>query len=1349
MPIAPRQSVARRLASKVVNPAFFSLLLDAHPEPLDVALLVVGSLVAVAAGMPFPLLCIYFGKLVDDLNSSACIDEPPANLEEMVRRKVIIVALFAVANFATIYVYMGCWTLFGERVVRRLRTRYLRALLRQEAAYFDTMPAGEVAARLDGDLHTIQQGVSEKVGIYVASVSNFITAYIVAFVVDSRLAVILFALVPAYYAMVHIGKYFSQKYSKTVDAAVAEASSIAAESLSNIQVVQAFRLESRLETIFADHLLKAQPAAVRRFIAAAIQLGFLFFVAHTANSVSVWLGSGQIADSVVNDTGFTFGRVYTCLLVLINASFMLTQVSPFLNIFSSAATASTKLLETIDRASHIDGTSDYHGEIPSTPFRGAIDFSSVTFTYPSRPAAKVLDSLTLSIAANQTTAIVGSSGSGKSTLASLIPRIYDVDSGTITLDDAPLSSLNARWLRSHVAIVEQNPSLFDVSIVENIAFGLVGSARPGHSLLQECVADGGLGLVAEAVRKQGTSLELAASGSATAKTVVRLVMDAARRAGVLDFAGTLEHGMATAVGPGGSRLSGGQKQRVAIARALVRDAPLLILDEATSALDSASEKAIQAALEEVCRGRTIIMIAHRLATVKNADKIIAMAKGKVVEEGTYDELLAKGGLFAGLVRAQDLEAQEDRDAAQPLIDAGEASSASAAMAGPEKDMTDVDIDSDGDDDEDLPLLESQEEKQNNSKSPQQTSTDKAPSFLTTFVEVVSMARPWRTYVLTGILAATIVGCSHSGEALIFGNMIGHLTPCRGEAAVRWAGVFFSRLFFLLAIANFSANVIRGTSFGYVAEKVLFKTRILTLRSLLHHDVSWHESAGRTPDNLLAQLTTDTNSLSGMTGSVLGIAYSIVVSLGLGIVLAHIVAWKIAIVLLATVPVLLAAGFMRLRALAQFHEKHAKAFNQSVAVAKEAVDRIQTVAAFALEDLSLRVYGRALRAPYAATLRGIVTSNFWLALSFSVTNLIYALAYWWGAKQTANGNYTQTQFFVVLPALLFSAQSCGQFFSLAPDISRAAVAARRILGLIDDMPPAAPSAEVLDVRHQNNHSAADQDDDDDDDSAVGMMPMKELGGGNRPLNAGLGVSVSFEDVRFAYPSRPNVPVLKGLDISVSPNQFVALTGPSGSGKSTAFALLERFYRPTSGSVKLDGKDVASGTDASFRDDIALVPQASVLFDGSVAFNIGLGAPVGVRVSRADIEAACMAANIHDTIMSLPEGYNTRCGRNGSQFSGGQLQRLSIARALLRKPRLLLLDEPTSALDAESERIWQTTLNRISRDMTVMVIAHRLATIRKADKIFLIDGGRCVDSGSHDELLVRNEAYKSSVVHQTLQ
>lgn len=1035
---------------------------------------------------------------------------------------------------------------------------------------------------------------------------------------------------------------------------------------------------------------------------------------------------------------------------------MLTQVSPFLTTFSSAAAVSTKLFETIDRPSQIDGTSDFAGHIPAT-FTGEIEIRNVSFQYPSRPGATVLDHLSLTIEAQKTTAIVGSSGSGKSTLASLIPRIYDVDAGEILVDGTDVNQLNARWLRSNVAIVEQNPALFDVSIAENIAFGLIGSARRDHAFLREGVVGGALGGAVEAVQTKGVSLEKAADAAATpaVKKVLALVLDAARRAGVMDFAGKLEHGMATRVGPGGTQLSGGQKQRVAVARALVRDAPVLILDEATSALDSASEKAIQASLEETCQGKTIVMIAHRLSTIRNADKIIAMAKGKVVEEGGYDELLQKDGLFASLVRAQDIEAEGNRAAVEPLINMGGAGEASSAAANPEKDLTDVDMDSDDDDDdEDLPLLESQETK--HGKVDQK---EKDPSFLSTFVRVIAMSRPWRSYVLIGVLAATIVGCSHSGEALIFGNMIGRITPCRGEAAVRWAGVFFSRMFFLLAVTNFSANVIRGTAFGYVAEKVLVRTRILTLRSLLHHDVAWHESDGRTPDTLLAQLTTDTNSLSGMTGSVLGIAYSIVVSLGLGIIIAHIVAWKIAIVLLATVPVLLAAGFMRLRALAQFHEKHAKAFNQSVAVAKEAVDCIQTVAAFALEDLELRVYRRALNAPYAATLRGIFTSNFWLALSFSITNLIYALAYWWGAKQTANGNYSQTQFFIVLPALLFSAQSCGQFFSLAPDISRAGVAARRILGLIEKMPPGAPTSDIQSTHVERFDNA------EDDEGSMGVQ-MKQFG---RPLNLGLGMSVSFEDIRFSYPSRPNVEVLKGLDMHIKANQFVALTGPSGSGKSTTFALLERFYQPTTGSVKLDGKDISHTTDTSFRDDMALVPQASVLFDGTVSFNIALGAPQGVHVSQKDIEAACVAANIHDTITSLPEGYNTRCGHHGNQFSGGQLQRnaplprnppppkrktnvtatgLSIARALLRKPRLLLLDEPTSALDAESEKIWQTTLDRIARDMTVVVIAHRLATIRKADAIFMVEGGRCVDSGSHEELLQRCESYKASVMHQTL-
>ncbi|OJD40815.1 abc multidrug transporter [Diplodia corticola] len=1350
-----RAGLLARLAGSLIDKDFFPLLLAAQPEKFDVFLLVAGVVGAMCAGLPFPFLGILFGKLVDDLNSSSCDDAPdPARLEHAVRQKVVMVAIVAGFNFALIYIYMGCWTLFGERLIRRLRTRYLSALLRQEAAFFDGMPAGEVASRLDTDLHTIQAGVSEKVGIYIASLSYFLAAYGVAFIMDARLAIILFSLVPTYWAMTKAGGHFTVKYSKRVTGAVAEASSIASECLSNIQIVHAFRLESRLEGIFAGHLLKVQPAAIGQFITAALQLGGLYLIAYTANAVAIWQGSQQIADAIADHSNFTVGRVYTCILVLVDASFILTQVAPFLQIFSGAAVASKKLFETVDRESKIDGTSDFHGQIPPS-FEGGFELQHVRFRYPSRPDAQVLDGVSLSIEPKKITALVGSSGSGKSTLASLLPRIYDLEDGegSILVDGMDIKEMNTRFLRSNTAIVEQNPSLFDVSILENIAFGLIGSPRRDHLFLQDNISNGSLNECVQKVQK-GSTFDMAAD--AACKKTIRLVQEAASRAGVTEFANNMEHGLATRVGPGGRQLSGGQKQRVAIARALIRDAPVLILDEATSALDSFSEQNIQKSLEETCQGKTIIVIAHRLATVKNADKIIVMAKGKVEEEGGYNELIQRDGVFASLVKIQDIQKEEDRAVTQQLIDAGDKGESSAAGSGGrfsdvekrDADMGDVNLDSD-DDDEDLPLLDSHINPELTVVADNKSKHQR--SFISTLIAVIRLARRWRLYVIVGVIAAIIVGGSHSAEALIFGNMISHINPCEDEALVRWSGIFFSRLFFLLAILEFSASVTRGSAFGFVSEKLLVKTRILTLRSLLHQDVAWHESEGRTPDTLLSYITTDTNSLSGMTGSVLGISFSIVVSLVMGVTISHIVAWKIAIVLLATVPILLLSGYLRLRMYARFHEKHAKAFSTSVGVAKEAVDCIQTVAAYSLENLELSVYQRALKEPYDATIQGITIGNFWLALSYSVSNLIYALAYWWGAKKTADGTYTQTQFFIVLPALLFSAQSCGQFFSLAPDISRAGVGARRILDLIDGA-PRDPSAGTYQDSHGGNVLTSFEDEynpEQDGDETSGLA-MKQFGKSQGSQNQ-QGMSVSFEDVRFAYPSRPNVEALKGLTLDIKANQFAALTGHSGSGKSTTLALLERFYKPSSGTVKLDGRTISNlpSTGMGFRDDVALVPQDSCLFDGSIRFNIALGAPPGVHVSDADVEVACRAANIHDTIMSLPEGYNTRCGTKGSQFSGGQRQRLSIARALLRKPRLLLLDEPTSALDAESERIWQTTLDSLmTGNVTVVVIAHRLATIRKADVIFLIEGGSCVDQGTHEDLFARSESYKNSVMHQTL-
>lgn len=1270
---------------------------------------------SIASGVPFPLLGILFGQLVDDLNSESCsATSNAASISNGVRTKVLLVVYVTIANFALIYAHTACWSLLGERLVRRLRRTYLNVLLRQEVAFFETLPSGEVTSRLDVDLQTIQTGTSEKVGILIASLSYFVTSYVVALIKSTRLAGMLFSLVPAYLLMAIVGGRFTKKYTSRVSEHVAAATAIASAGLSNMPLVQALGANKRLQTVYNAHLALAEKEGIKKTLVASIQLGCLYFIAYSANALAFWQGSREIAASVArSDTNTTVGAVYTVIFLLVDSSFIISQVAPFLQLFSSAASAFEKLVETMHRLSKIDGTASTGHILPA--ISGKIEFRDVSFTYPSRPGVEVLRSLSLRVPANKCTAIVGLSGSGKSTVAALIQRLYDPDSGEIFIDGHDVRDLNVPSIRGFVGTVAQNSTLFDRSILENIAYGLVNSPHEQHSHLKKTLLDSSLPDLADAVRK-GKGLEEAIKATTNdVQQIVQLVREAATDADAIKFIDGLQHGLATNTGPYGNRLSGGQKQRVALARALIRQPSILLLDEATASLDSVSERLIQAALDRVSDGRTSISIAHRLSTVKNADNIIVMGAGEILEQGTYTELLAKDGVFAGMVRMQSLEKSSAQTQGMIL----ERSPAISHF-----DLQDDDLSKEKAADEDI--RQSTTEVPDSSDASEKGGTSKISkrSFLSTFFGILSMTRRHAIFILLGVTGAVIVGGSYSGEAVIFGHTIADLNPCRGAAKIRSSGNLYGLLFFCLGLLEFFANVTSTASFGRVSEKVLHRVRIQSLQSLFAQDINWHESEGRTPGTLISYISSDANSLSGVTGTVLGVMLSIIVSLFSGIILAHIVAWKIAVVLLATVPVLLSAGFLRLRVLAKFHERHQKAFANSVSLATEAVESIKTVASFSLEQEVLEVFDRSLKAPYVETLKTIAYGNFWLAMAYSIGNFIYALAYWWGSRQVVEGNYTQLQFFTVLPALLFSAQLCGQMFSLAPDISKAGIAAARVLDLIDLGP---------DKNKSSHHS--------NDPEAQDISTEKQA------INSS-GVAVSFKDVHFSYPARPHVEILRGLNLSIKPGSFCALVGPSGAGKSTIIALIERFYSPALGSVEIDGRNTSKLNSVSFRDDIALVPQESALFDGTIRFNLALGARPDHEPSLEEIETACKTANIHDTISSLPQGYETPCGSNGNQFSGGQMQRLAIARALLRKPRLLLLDESTSALDAKSERLFEEALERTAKDITVIAIAHRLHTIRRADCIFVIEDGKCVDQGTHDELVGRNEQYRENAMHQTL-
>ncbi|KAM4065832.1 ABC transporter transmembrane domain-containing protein [Hirsutella rhossiliensis] len=1193
---------------------YFQLLFAAQPTFSDVFLILFATLCAIGAGVPWPLIGILFGQLVDDFNTITCAardgsGQDPFRYETAINDKVVKTACAGIAVFAFTYCYLTSWSIVGQRLAQRLRYQYMASLLRQPPSFFDVRgAAGEVSSRLHSDITAVESGTSEKVGTIIMTLSFLVTVFIIAFTKQPRLAGMLIFMLPTFVLSGLVGGRYIAKLTERQNKATESATSVASESLSHMPVVHAFGAAPRLEAVFVRHMARARKHAVAKAAIAAVQTGLLYFVAYCANALAFWQGSIRIADTVAEESGrATMGQIYSIVYLLVDACIMLGGLAPLLPFLGSAVSAYRRLAEDIEMPSAIDGTSSA-GLMLQPGMAKTITFRNVSFEYASRPGQPVLRNVDLEFPAGKHTAIVGVSGSGKSTIASLIARLYDPTAGTIEMGGHDLRTLNVRSLRSFISLVQQTPSLFQCSILEIIALGLVAAKEQADA------------------------------------------------ACFIDRLGT---GYGTSAGPGGSQVSGGQRQRIALAQALIRDPEILILDEATASVDSVCEQRMQLAVERAASDRrTTISIAHRLSTIRNADNIIVFDSGQVVEQGTYAELMAKdGGKFAYMARLQRLEAHISET--QRPLDAE-----SQANGKPEDGRNEV---------EDGHIH--------------------VQPFGSVMKGLCSLVRPSLGWFAIAMAAAVVVGAAWSGVGVILGYTVGALNPCQSTVdRITSMGRFFAGLILMLAGVELMANFLAWWGFGIIGERVLYALRVLSFRSLLERRVEWHQSDGRSPSASLSIITKDCMAIGSFCGSTFGTVFAVCVNVVLAIIISHIVAWKIALVCLVAIPILLGLGFLQLRMLARYQERHQEAFTKATSLATEAVQSISTVAALSLEKTYMRSYLCLLEPPAKQLVRASASANIFLAMSQAVGPMINGLAYWWGSQLIMRGEYTQTDLLIILIVMLFS---------------RTCIALSRVMAAT-----APPSCD---------------------------NPLDNHGQG--------GVKVAFKYVSFSYPGRPQVPILDDVSFTIAPNQFCAIVGPSGAGKSTIVNLVQRLYAPSSGSVHLDDWNIAQ-LPPSFRDAIALVPQDPALFDGTIRYNIGLGALPGHDATMEEIQEACRLANIHDDIVALPDGYDTACGPSASRLSGGQRQRLAIARALVRRPRLLLLDESTSALDAAGEAAVQEGLDRASRRATVLAVTHRLHTAQKADVILVVEGGRIVDYGRHAELLERRESYRLNVMQQML-
>jgi ATP-binding cassette, subfamily B (MDR/TAP), member 1 len=748
-----------------------------------------------------------------------------------------------------------------------------------------------------------------------------------------------------------------------------------------------------------------------------------------------------------------------------------------------------------------------------------------------------------------------------------------------------------------------------------------------------------------------------------------------------------DQGYQTEVGEAAGLLSGGQRQRIAIARSIVSNPKILLLDEATSALDPRAEGVVQRALDRVSVNRTTLVIAHKLATVKDTDNIAVISDGQVVEQGTHDELLRSDGRYARLVEAQSIE---------------------------ERSNTTTDVSEIPHEDPEKDLIRQISSFKPTTMGKSSTTAEPEPGTLgyslircifLMFLEQKSLYG----YFFLSMIACLIAGAVFPGQALIFSRIfvVFTLPPHEGQPKAD----FYSLMFFVIALGCLVAYFIIGITCNIIGQEVTHRYRKELFSNMLRQDMDFFNLLGNTSGALTSKLSTMPTQLQDLISANILLIFVIFVSVASTSVLALAYGWKLGLVVVfGGLPALILSGYLRIRLETILDAKNSERFAEGANLANEAVMAIKTVASLTLESSILRRYQDLMSGIVRNSIRSLLWTIFWYALSQSLEFLVMALGFWYGSKLLSEGEYTSTQFYIIFLGTLFAGQSAAMFFSYSTSITQAVEAANYILWLRTCIP-------VMEENDENRNKGPDLDKGD----------------------------IVISSMSFRYPRRENR-VIKDISMEIQSGQFVAFVGPSGCGKSTIVSLLERFYDPTSGQIKYAGSSISTYSPRLYRQNISLVQQEPTLYSGSLRENITLG--VEGDATEEEILEACRQANALEFIDSLPEGLSTACGNRGLQFSGGQKQRIAIARALIRKPRLLLLDEATSALDTQSERIVQSALDRAKEGRTTIAVAHRLSTIVHADVIFVFGDGRIVEQGTHQELVARKGRYYEMVLAQSL-
>ncbi|MFP5070767.1 ABC transporter ATP-binding protein [Pseudonocardia nantongensis] len=1198
---------------------------------------------------------------------------------------VLGLLLLGVLKFGGAFVRRYLGGKMALNVQHDLRRAVFAAVQRMDGVRQDRLRTGQVASRSISDLQLVQ-GFLSMVPLSAGTVVLVVVAVSAMLWLSPMLTVIALVMLPlAFLATNRIRrKLFPATWSAQQRAA--EIAQQVEETVTGVRVVKGFgqeareisSLEQRAHRLYGERLRAAGLTA--RLNPALLALPGLGQVA------VIGVGGYMAAQGSIDLGTFLAFTTYVGMLVgparLIGALVVTGQLT---------RAAAERVFEIADAEPEIVDP-DHPRELPEGPL--TVEFDEVRFGYepagsgPDGDAAPdpVLDGLSLRVEPGETLALVGPPGSGKSTVALLLPRFYDPQAGGLRMGGTDVRELRLHDLRAELGVVFEEAFLFSDTIRNNIAYG-----RPDAS-----------------------------------DDEIRAAAEAAQVAG---FVEELAEGYDTEIGERGLTLSGGQRQRIALARAMLTRPRVLVLDDATSAVDTATEAAIHETLHELTAERTTLLVAHRRSTLALADRIAVLDRGRVVDVGTEDELRGRCALFRDLLAtgpADELGGSERRaPAGVPSPDAGDGALATgdgvsaaggAVPAGGATPELWPEVDRPEDPDRALGreagggggswaggLSATPELLDAVAKLPPATESPRLrgegdPTAPDPRFRLSSLLRPVRLLLVLGV-------------SLMAADALATLAlPTIARVAVDSGIVADStRVLVVAALAGLLIVAADAVVVGFqtlvtarAGESLLYLLRLRSYAHLQRLGLDYYERelSGR----IMTRMTTDVDALSSFLQTGLAQAVVSVLTIG-GVAVALVVTdAELALVALGWLLPLLAIGtvvFRRYssRAYAEARER-VSVVNADL---QENVSGVRIAQAYVREEISYDRFGERSDAYRRSRLQ----AQRYIALYFPfvafLSDIASAVVLGVGGAMIGSGQITAgvlTAFLLYLTLFFGPVQQLSQVFDA---YQQARVGLNRISDLLRT-PTSVP---------------------DRADGDAGSVPVPERMRGE----------VELDHVTFRY-TGVDTPALDDVSLRIPSGETVALVGATGAGKSTLIKLLARFYDTGDGQVRVDGVDVRRYPLSGYRSRLGVVPQEAHLFTGDVASNIAYGRP---DASPERIEAAARAVGALDLVRSLRAGFRTPVGERGQGLSAGQRQLVALARAELVDPDVLIFDEATAALDPATEATVLAAGERVSSRRTAFVVAHRLQTARRSDRIVVLAGGRIVEEGPHDELVRANGRY----------